>query len=228
WARAPRVARGSSTPPGAAATPPGGVRYPARPALRRGEPPMLETLTRGFTAARERLQGVRELSEENVEEALREVRTSLLEADVDYAVVKDFLARVKERALGEKVRTRVRDKSGRLLRTTPGQHFVAICQDELVALMGPVDTRLARDARGITSVMLFGLQGVGKTTVAAKLARHLQRQGRKVLLVAADVQRPAAVLQLQQLGQRIDVPVHVGGPGERAPEICAAAAERAK
>jgi signal recognition particle subunit SRP54 len=189
---------------------------------------MLETLTRGFTAARERLQGVRELSVENVDEALREVRSSLLEADVDFAVVKDFLGRVKERALGEKVRTRVRDKSGKLLRVSPGQHFVAICQEELVALMGPVDTRLARDARGATSVMLFGLQGVGKTTVAAKLARQLQRQGRKVLLVAADVQRPAAVLQLQQLGERIEVPVHVGAAGERPPEICAAAAERAK
>jgi len=189
---------------------------------------MLETLTRGFTAARERLQGVRELSAENVDEALREVRSSLLEADVDFAVVKDFLGRVKERALGEKVRTKVRDKSGKLLRISPGQHFVAICQEELVALMGPVDTRLARDARGVTSVMLFGLQGVGKTTVAAKLARHLQRQGRKVMLVAADVQRPAAVLQLQQLGERIEVPVHVGAAGERPPEICAAAAERAK
>jgi signal recognition particle subunit SRP54 len=189
---------------------------------------MLETLTRGFSAARERLQGVRELSEENLSEALREVRASLLEADVDFTVVKGFLARVRERALGEKVRTRVRDKSGRLLKVTPGQHFVAICQEELAKLMGPVDTRMARDRRGTTSVMLLGLQGVGKTTVAAKLARHLQRQGRKPLLVAADVQRPAAVLQLQQLGQRIDVPVHVGGPGEAAPAICAAAAERAR
>jgi signal recognition particle subunit SRP54 len=142
--------------------------------------------------------------------------------------VKDFLGRVKERALGEKVRTRIRDKSGRLLRTSPGQHFVAICQQELIGLMGPVDTRLARDSRGVTSVMLFGLQGVGKTTVAAKLARHLQRQGRKVMLVAADVQRPAAVLQLQQLGERIEVPVHVGAAGERPPDICAAAAERAR
>jgi signal recognition particle subunit SRP54 len=189
---------------------------------------MLETLTRGFTAARERLQGVRELSDENLGDALALVRSSLLEADVDFAVVKDFLARVRERALGEKVRTRVRDRSGRVLRATPGQHFVAICQDELVKLMGPVDTRLARDARGTTSVMLFGLQGVGKTTVAAKLARHLQRQDRKVLLVAADVQRPAAVLQLQRLGERIEVPVHVGEAGQAPPEICEAAAERAR
>jgi signal recognition particle subunit SRP54 len=189
---------------------------------------MLETLTRGFTTARERLQGVRELSEENVDAALQEVRSALLEADVDFSVVKGFLARVKERGLGEKVRTKVRDKSGKLLRVSPGQHFVGICQEELIALMGPVDTRLARDARGVTSVMLFGLQGVGKTTVAGKLARHLQRQGRKVLLVAADVQRPAAILQLQQLGERIEVPVHVGVAGEEPPAICMAAAERAR
>jgi signal recognition particle subunit SRP54 len=189
---------------------------------------MLETLTQGFVAARQRLQGVRELSDENVAEALANVRTSLLEADVDFAVVKDFLARVRERALGEKVRTRVRDKQGRVLRATPGQHFVAICQDELVKLMGPVDTSLSRDPRGATSVMLLGLQGVGKTTVAAKLARHLQRQKKKVLLVAADVYRPAAVLQLQQLGQRIDVEVHAGADGEPAPAICHAAAERAR
>ncbi|MCZ7620040.1 MAG: signal recognition particle receptor subunit alpha [Myxococcota bacterium] len=177
---------------------------------------MLETLTRGFTTARERLQGVRELSEENIDVALQEVRSSLLEADVDFSVVKGFLARVKERGLGEKVRTKIRDKSGKLLRVSPGQHFIGICQEELIALMGPVDTRLARDARGLTSVMLFGLQGVGKTTVAAKLARHLQRQGRKVLLVAADVQRPAAVLQLQQLGERIDVPRPRRGRGRSA------------
>ena len=87
---------------------------------------MLETLTRGFGAARERLQGVRELSDENVSAALADVRASLLEADVDFAVVKDFLGRVRERALGEKVRTKIRDKSGRVLRATPGQHFIAI------------------------------------------------------------------------------------------------------
>jgi len=188
---------------------------------------MLETLTRGFSAARERLAGVRQLSEENVEQALRDVRLSLLEADVDLGVVRDFLARVKERALGTLVETRVRDASGKTLRVTPGQHFVKSCEEELTALMGPVDASLQRDARGVTSVMLFGLQGVGKTTVAAKLARHLQREGRRVLLVAADVQRPAAVLQLQQLGARIDAAVHTGAPGEPPPEICAAAARRA-
>jgi signal recognition particle subunit SRP54 len=188
---------------------------------------MLETLTRGFEAARDRLRGVRTLDEENVDEALRDVRTALLEADVDFQVTRDFLARVKQRALGEKVETRARDAHGNLLRVTPGQHFVRVCQDELTALMGPVDPALAR-RDGTLSVMLIGLQGVGKTTVAAKLARYLAREASRPLLVAADVQRPAAVLQLQQLGAQIGVAVHADEPGERAPAICARAAERAR
>jgi signal recognition particle subunit SRP54 len=189
---------------------------------------MLETLTRGFTAAREKLRGVRELSEENIDQALRDVRTSLLEADVDFTVVKGFLARVKERALGEKVETRVQDAAGRTLKVTPGQHFIAICEEELAALMGPVDPTLARGKGGTVSVMLIGLQGVGKTTVAAKLARHLQREGKRTLLVAADVYRPAAIEQLETLGASIGVPVHKGAAGELPPDICAAAAERAR
>jgi len=188
---------------------------------------MLETLTRGFTSARERLSGVRELTEESVAEALRDVRMSLLEADVDLAVVRDFLARVKERALGAKVGTRVRDASGRSLRVTPGQHFIKVCEEELVALMGPVDPALAR-RRGVTSIMLVGLQGVGKTTVAGKLARNLQKRGSRPLLVAADVYRPAAIQQLQQLGAQIGVAVHAGAEGEAPAAICAAAARRAK
>jgi signal recognition particle subunit SRP54 len=188
---------------------------------------MLETLTQGFTAARERLSGVRELAEDNVAEALRDVRVSLLEADVDLSVVRDFLERVKERALGAKVDTRIRDAAGNLVRVTPGQHFVKACHDELVALMGPVDTSLAR-TRGVTSIMLVGLQGVGKTTVAGKLARHLQKSGRRPLLVAADVYRPAAVKQLQMLGGQLDIPVHAGADGDAPAAICRAAAERAR
>jgi signal recognition particle subunit SRP54 len=189
---------------------------------------MLETLSRGFESARERLRGVRSLDDENVDAALRDVRASLLEADVDFAVVKGFLSRVRERALGQRVETRVRDADGQVRRVTPGQHFVATCEQELVELMGPVDPSLARDASGAVSVMLLGLQGVGKTTVAAKLARHLGQEGRRPLLVAADVHRPAAVQQLEQLGARIDVPVHKGEPGQAAPEICAQAAARAR
>jgi len=170
---------------------------------------MLETLTKGFTSAREKLSGVRELTEENIDQSLRDVRTSLLEADVYLGVARDFLARVKERALGEKVATRVRDASGRMVRVTPGQHFVKVCEEELIDLMGPVDSALSQ-TKGVTSLMLVGLQGVGKTTVAAKLARHLQKQNRRPLLVAADIYRPAAILQLQQLASQIDVDVFVG------------------
>lgn len=187
---------------------------------------MLETLTKGFSAAQERLSGVRELTEDNVSESLRDVRMSLLEADVDLAVVRDFLERVKERALGGKVETRVRDASGRTIRVSPGQHFVKACEQELVALMGPVDPSLA-SREGRTSVMLVGLQGVGKTTVAGKLARRLLADGRRPLLVAADIYRPAAVLQLQQLGAQLEVAVHAGEAGQSPPEICAAAARRA-
>ncbi len=189
---------------------------------------MLETLTQGFKAAQERLGGVAELTDENIDEALRNVRMSLLEADVDLPLVREFLAKVKERALGEKVGTRVRDASGRMVRVTPGQHFVASCEQELVALMGPVDTKLSRDSHGVISIMLLGLQGVGKTTVAAKLGKYLQRDKGRPLLVAADVYRPAAVLQLQQLGDRIGVAVHTGDEGQRPPAICAAAAARAR
>ena len=103
---------------------------------------MLEILSKGFKSANEKLSGVRQLTEQNVDEALRDVRMSLLEADVDFQLVKDFLGRVKERGLGEKVETRVKDAQGRSHRVTPGQHFVKICQEELTALMGPVGTEL--------------------------------------------------------------------------------------
>ena len=176
---------------------------------------------------RERLAGVQRLSEENVDEALRSVRSSLLEADVDFAVVKDFLATVKERALGEKVETKVRDAEGRVHQVTPGQHFVAICEQELVSLMGPVDPELS-SADGVTSIMLLGLQGVGKTTIAAKLARHLSKSGRRPLLVAADIYRPAAADQLEQLGRQIEVPVVRGAEGELPPAICRKGRERAR
>ncbi len=188
---------------------------------------MLETVTQGFKNATDRLKGVRELDDQNIDEALRDVRMSLLEADVDLKVVRSFLDRVKERALGERVKTRVKDRSGRKMKVTPGQHFVRICEEELVDLMGPVDTSLQK-SRGMTSIMLAGLQGVGKTTISAKLAVHLRKQGLKPLLVAADVYRPAAVDQLKTLGASIDVPVHTGVEGDRPPAICAAALERAR
>ena len=188
---------------------------------------MLETVTQGFQNATEKLRGVRELTDENIDEALRDVRMSLLEADVDFEVVRDFLARVKESAVGRKVETRARDARGRRLRVGPGEQFVKICQEELVSLMGPVDPSLEK-ARGATSIMLIGLQGVGKTTVAAKLARHLQKNKIRPLLVAADTYRPAAQDQLETLGDSIGVPVHRGEPGMSPPDICRGALERAR
>jgi signal recognition particle subunit SRP54 len=114
-----------------------------------------------------------------------------------------------------------------MVRVSPGQHFVKACHEELVALMGPVDASLAR-ARGVTSIMLVGLQGVGKTTVAGKIARYLQKNGRRPLLVAADVYRPAAIDQLESLGRQLGVPVHRGAEGEAPAAICAAAARRTR
>jgi signal recognition particle subunit SRP54 len=188
---------------------------------------VLETITQGFKSATERLQGVRELSEENIEESIGDVRRSLLEADVDFKVAKGFLKTVKERALGEKVKTRVRARGGRKIKVTPGQHFISICEEELVELMGPVDTELSR-ADGAISIMLVGLQGVGKTTIAAKLARYLQKKNKKPLLVAADIYRPAAVEQLKTLGASIGVPVHSGEEGELPPAICSEGKSRAR
>src|SRR5579863_4511027 len=170
---------------------------------------MFDALAKGFKAARNRLAGLTELSEQNVESALREVRVSLLEADVELGVVKAFIARVKEKALGEVVRTRGKDTSGRTLKVSASDVFVKICHDELVSFMAPGDdAALSFAPKGqVTGIMMVGLQGSGKTTTCAKLARWLQKQGRQPMLVAADMQRPAAVEQLKILGEQIGVPV---------------------
>ncbi|MCA9546154.1 MAG: signal recognition particle receptor subunit alpha, partial [Myxococcales bacterium] len=182
---------------------------------------MLETISKGFRSVKHRFQGQRELTEENIEEALREIRVSLLEADVDFKVVRGFIARVKQSALGKVVKV----KAGEL-QVRPGDHFIKICQDELEGLMGPVDTSLQYGA-GVTTIMMVGLQGAGKTTTTGKLARYLIEQGRRPMLVAADIYRPAAVEQLKVLGQRLDVPVHYED-GASPPDICANALELAK
>jgi signal recognition particle subunit SRP54 len=186
---------------------------------------MLETLSKGFRSVKHRFQGKRELTEENIEEALREIRVSLLEADVDFKVVRGFIARVKEKALGEVVQV-VAKQGDRTLRVTPGDHFIKICQDELEGLMGPVDTSLTFGA-GVTKIMMIGLQGSGKTTTTAKLARFLIEKGRRPLLVAADIYRPAAIDQLKVLGQKLDVPVY-HEDGQTPPRICQAALDYAR
>src|SRR5580698_2233324 len=165
---------------------------------------MLETITQGFRRARNALRGQAELTEANIEEALRDVRVALLEADVDLGVVRGFIARVKDKAVGEMVKLNAEDARGRKIVTNPSDHFIKICHDELEALMGPVDTSLKFNSRRATGLMVVGLQGSGKTTTAAKLAGYLKKQGRKPLLVAADIYRPAAVEQLQVLGARLE------------------------
>jgi len=187
---------------------------------------VLETVSKGFKAARNRLKGRTEITAEVVDDALRDIRVSLLEADVSFEVVKRFVARVREKAIGEVVETKVATKKG-TLRTTPQDHFVKICHDELEALMGPVDTSIREAPRGRpTGIMMVGLQGSGKTTTAGKIARRLLDQGKRPLLVAADVYRPAAVDQLRILGERLGVPVfHEAGISP--PELCRRALEAA-
>ncbi|MBM4370889.1 MAG: signal recognition particle protein [Deltaproteobacteria bacterium] len=187
---------------------------------------MLETLTQGFRNARNRLKGFRELSEATVNDAIRDIRISLLEADVEYHVVSAFLKRVKDKALGEVVLTRVAHK-GRQLKASPTEHFVKICHDELVALMGTGDEALKPGPGALTTILMAGLQGSGKTTTAAKLAGNLKAAGQRPLLVAADVYRPAAVQQLQVLGQRLEIPVFTV-PGVMPPELCERALAHAR
>ncbi len=180
---------------------------------------MLETLTQGFRNARARLKGYRQIDESNIEEALDQVKESLLEADVEYHVALSFLQRVKENAVGEMVLTRAAHK-GKDVRVSPAEHFVKICHDQLIDLMGEENTEITESrTRPVTTIMMVGLQGSGKTTTTAKLARNFKAAGRKPLLVAADVYRPAAIEQLMILGERIDVPVFYK-PDTAPPDMC--------
>lgn len=152
----------------------------------------------------DKLRGKVRLSEEHIQEALRDVRMALLEADVSLSVVREFTSRVREAALGESVLSSVR----------PGELIVKIVNDELVALLGGDNAPLQFLPEGLTTIMLCGLQGSGKTTTVGKLATRLQTIGRKPLLVAADVQRPAAIEQLKTLGAQIGVPVYAEVAGD--------------
>jgi signal recognition particle subunit SRP54 len=189
---------------------------------------VLETVSKGFKAARNRFKGRTEITPEVVDDALRDIRVSLLEADVSFDVVKRFVARVREKAVGEVVQTKVKTGKG-VLQVTPQDHFVKICHDELEALMGPVDTslRFATDKHRPTGIMMVGLQGSGKTTTAGKVASKLLKEGKKPLLVAADIYRPAAVEQLQVLGRQLDVPVYHEA-NLAPPELCRRALEVAR
>ena len=186
---------------------------------------MFETISKGFRAARERLTGRGELTEDVIDAALKDVRMSLLEADVEFRVVKKFLRAVKEEALGEQVQL-VAKTGEKKVRVRSEDHFVRICHEQLVELMGPVDTSVNTAKKGITGIMMVGLQGSGKTTTTGKLARHLQKQGKSVMLVACDVYRPAAVRQLQVIGEQLDVPVFAQEGGDPV-QIAADATEQA-
>jgi signal recognition particle subunit SRP54 len=157
-----------------------------------------------------RLKSRGKLTEANIREALREVRLALLEADVNYGVVKDFVERVREKAVGTAV----------LQSLTPGQQVVKVVHQELMSLMGDSQSKLHLASMPPTIIMLVGLQGSGKTTTAAKLAKRLQKDGRRPFLVPADVYRPAAITQLKVLGQQIAVPVWDTDPTATPLDIC--------
>ena len=161
-----------------------------------------ESLTSRLSKAFKNVTGKGKLSEKNMNDMLREVRMSLLEADVNYRVVKDFIEKVKEKALGVEVMESL----------NPGQMVVKIVRDELVELLGSEESELSFKENGVTTIMMVGLQGTGKTTASAKIANVLKKKkSRKVLLVACDLMRPAAVEQLQTLGKQIDVEVFTKG-----------------
>lgn len=171
---------------------------------------MLENLGNRFQSILKKVRGHGKLSESNIKEALREVKMSLLEADVNYKVVKDFIGRIQDKAIGTEVLTGV----------NPGQQFVKVVNDELVELLGGTNSRLTKSPKNPTVIMLAGLQGAGKTTFAAKLANYLKKQGEKPLLIGADVYRPAAMKQLEVLANQINCDVYFELDSKDAVGIC--------
>src|SRR5947207_11387956 len=177
---------------------------------------MLDSLSTRLQTIFDKLGGRGRLSEENIQEALREVRVALVEADVNFKVVRAYIDRVKDKAVGQDV----------LKSLTPAHQVVKVVHDELVELLGGSGHRLATASHPPTVVMLIGLQGSGKTTTAAKLARMYAKQGQHPLLAAADTYRPAAIDQLKTLGAQVSVPV-VGDAALKPLEICKKAREEA-
>lgn len=176
-----------------------------------------EGLTSKLQDAFKKLKGKGKLTEKDVKEAMREVKLALLEADVNFKVVKSFIKKVNERAVGAEVMESL----------TPGQHVVKIVNEELVELMGKEESKLNISSKPPTVIMLVGLQGAGKTTMAGKLALHLKKHNKKPLLVAGDVYRPAAIKQLQVLGNGIEIPVFSLGDKVSPVDIAKAGIENA-
>jgi signal recognition particle subunit SRP54 len=179
---------------------------------------MFENLTDRLEGVFKKLRGHGVLTEDNIREAMREVRMALLEADVNYRVAKDFVDTVAEKAIGREVSQKL----------SPGQQVIKIVHEELVELLGGNTEPIRLDGPQPTGIMLAGLQGSGKTTTSGKLAAQLKKKGRKVYLVPADVYRPAAIEQLQVLGERLDVPVHPSTTNLKPVDICAQAAAEAR
>ncbi len=179
---------------------------------------MFDNLSNSLTAAINGLRGRGKLTESNMRDGLASVRTALLEADVAYDVVNDFLDRVAADAVGAKV----------LESIDPAQQLVGVVHRELINLMGPVDHAIPFRAGEVTILMLCGLQGSGKTTTCGKLARRIKEEGHGVLLVAADLQRPAAIEQLAVLGEQIGVPVHTPDGQSDPVSVCKAGVAKAK
>lgn len=177
-----------------------------------------EGLTGRLQNVLSKLRGKGKLTEDDVNEALREVRLALLEADVNFKVVKEFVAKVKEKAIGQEV----------LKSFTPGMVVVDIVNKELTALMGGTHSKLAKASKPPTVVLMVGLQGAGKTTASSKLAKLLQKQNHRPLLVAADIYRPAAIKQLQVLGEQIKVPVFTLGDKTSPVDIAKGGLQHAK
>lgn len=171
---------------------------------------MFESLSEKLDRTFKKLKGQGRLSEKNIQDALKEVRLALLEADVNYKVVKKFVEDIRQRALGQEV----------LGSLTPGQQVIKIVNEELAELMGATVQGLRLEGRAPFTLMLVGLQGSGKTTTAAKLANHLRKQGRNPFLVPADIYRPAAIEQLKKLGNQLNIPVHDSQPDQKPEDIC--------
>ncbi len=178
---------------------------------------IFESLASKLQETFKKLKGKGKLTEKDIKAAMREVRLALLEADVNFKVVKDFVKTVSEKAVGAEV----------LESLTPGQHVIKIVNDELTALMGSTQSKIAFAPKPPTVLMLVGLQGAGKTTAAGKLSGLLRKQGKKPLLVACDIYRPAAIKQLQVVGGQLDVPVFTMGDKKNPVDIAKAALEHA-
>ncbi len=178
-----------------------------------------------FEGLSEKLQGVFKglkgkgtLSEADINNAIRQIKLALLEADVNFKVVKEFVATIKDKALGEEV----------IKSVTPGQQIVKIVNDELAALMGGANSKLTYSPRGFTVYMMVGLQGTGKTTTCGKLANYLKKEGKKPMLCACDVYRPAAIDQLEVVGRTVDVPVYVNRDSKKPEKIAMEAVRQAE